>query len=96
MDKMSNSKFQEVSSFQNIHKNEDLLFGLWKDKDEPVEDVVRIIRQDRTKQFSMEKRIPFDLCLPSDELNIRVENLKNNKNTQIYKSADKLSEDLGI
>lgn len=52
MDKMSNSKFQEVSSFQNIHKNEDLLFGLWKDIDEPVEDVVRIIRQDRTKQFS--------------------------------------------
>lgn len=47
-------------------------------------------------KVSMEKRIPFDLSLSSDELNTRVENLKNNKNTQIYKSADKLFEDLGI
>lgn len=47
-------------------------------------------------KVSMEKRIPFDLSLPSDELNTRVENLKTDKNTQIYKSADKLFEDLGI
>jgi len=41
-------------------------------------------------KVSMEKRIPFELSLPSDELNARVENIKENKNIEIYKSADKL------
>ena len=47
-------------------------------------------------KVSMEKRIPFELSLPSDELNSRVENIKTDKNIKIYKSADKLFEDLGI
>lgn len=47
-------------------------------------------------KVSMEKRIPFELSLPSDELTARVENIKADKNTLIYESADKLFEDLGI
>lgn len=47
-------------------------------------------------KVSMDKRIPFDLSLPSDELNARVENIKTDKNVKIYQSADKLFEDLGI
>ncbi len=47
-------------------------------------------------KVSMEKKIPFELSLPSDELNKRVENIKADKNIEIYKSADKLFEDLGI
>ncbi|MBN2965215.1 type II toxin-antitoxin system RelB/DinJ family antitoxin [Sulfurospirillum sp. T05] len=47
-------------------------------------------------KVSMEKRIPFELSLPSDELNRRVENVKADKNTLVYESADKLFEDLGI
>lgn len=47
-------------------------------------------------KVSMEKKIPFELSLPSDELNKRVENIKTDKNIKIYKSADKLFEDLGI
>lgn len=38
----------------------------------------------------------FDLSLPSEELNARVENIKTDKNVKIYQSADKLFEDLGI
>jgi len=47
-------------------------------------------------KVSMEKRIPFELSLPSDELKTRAENIKTDKNTKIYQSADKLFEDLGI
>ncbi len=47
-------------------------------------------------KVSMEKKIPFELSLPSDELNERVEHIKTDKNTQIYKSANELFENLGI
>ncbi|MBU0560652.1 MAG: type II toxin-antitoxin system RelB/DinJ family antitoxin [Bacteroidetes bacterium] len=47
-------------------------------------------------KVAMEKSIPFDLSLPSDELENRIKNLNTNKNTQIYTSANKLFEDLGI
>lgn len=47
-------------------------------------------------KVSMEKKIPFELSLPSDELTDRVQNIKDKKNTTTYKRADKLFEDLGI
>lgn len=47
-------------------------------------------------KVAMEKAIPFELSLPSKELEKRTNNLKNNKNTQIYNTANELFEDLGI
>jgi DNA-damage-inducible protein J len=47
-------------------------------------------------KVAMEKAIPFDLSLPSKELEGRVANLDANKNTQIYNTANELFEDLGI
>jgi DNA-damage-inducible protein J len=47
-------------------------------------------------KVAMEKAIPFDLSLPSKELERRVTNLGANKNTQIYNTANELFEDLGI
>ena len=47
-------------------------------------------------KVSMEKKIPFELSLPSDELIDRTQNIKENKNTTTYKTTDKLFEDLGI
>jgi len=47
-------------------------------------------------KVAMEKRIPFDLSIPSEELEKRISNLEKNKHTQIYNSANELFEDLGI
>lgn len=47
-------------------------------------------------KVAMEKAIPFDLSLPSKELEDRINNLKTNKNTEIYNTANELFEDLGI
>ena len=47
-------------------------------------------------KVSMEKAIPFDLSIPSDELEGRVENIKADKNKEVYKTANQLFEDLGI
>ena len=47
-------------------------------------------------KVSMEKSIPFDLSMPSEELSKRVKNIQNDKNTQIYKTSNELFEDLGI
>ena len=47
-------------------------------------------------KVALEKGIPFDLKLPSEELERRVENLEKKENTQIYKNAQELFEDLGI
>jgi len=47
-------------------------------------------------KVAMEKGIPFDLKLPSDELLNRVDNIKQDKNTQTYKNSDELFDDLGI
>ncbi len=44
MDKMSNSELQDVLSIKTTHKDDNLLFGLWKDRNESVEDVVRNIK----------------------------------------------------
>ena len=47
-------------------------------------------------KVSMEKSIPFELSLPSKELERRKNNLEKDKNTQVYKTANELFEDLGI
>lgn len=47
-------------------------------------------------KVAMEKKIPFDLSLPSDELELRAENIDNKKNTEIYETANELFEELGI
>ncbi len=47
-------------------------------------------------KVAMEQGIPFDLTLPSKELENRLENMETNTNTQTYKTTDALFEDLGI
>jgi DNA-damage-inducible protein J len=47
-------------------------------------------------KVTMEKGFPFELSLPSDELNKRTKNIDDNTNTQTYTSADELFKDLGI
>jgi len=47
-------------------------------------------------KVAMEKGMPFDLSLPSDELVERIEHLKKEKETQTYKNSDALFDDLGI
>ena len=47
-------------------------------------------------KVAMEKSIPFDLSLPSIDLEERYDNLTKEKNTQIYETANELFEDLGI
>jgi len=47
-------------------------------------------------KVAMEKSIPFDLSLPSDDLMERYNNLNKNTNTQIYATANELFEDLGV
>lgn len=47
-------------------------------------------------KVAMEKAIPFELSLPSKELENRINNIENNKNTQIFNTANELFEDLGI
>lgn len=47
-------------------------------------------------KVAMEKSIPFDLSLPSDDLEERYKNLNKNTNTQIFATANELFEDLGI
>jgi DNA-damage-inducible protein J len=47
-------------------------------------------------KVSMEKSIPFELSLPSDELLTRKNNLDKDKNTQVFETSNELFEDLGI
>ena len=47
-------------------------------------------------KVTMEKGIPFDLTLPSDELKNRLINIERDINTQTYKTSDALFDDLGI
>ncbi len=47
-------------------------------------------------KVAMEKAIPFDLSIPTEELNKREKNIQEDKNTQVYKTSNELFEDLGI
>ena len=47
-------------------------------------------------KVAMEKGIPFDLTIPSDELESRLSNIETDTNTQTYKTTDALFDDLDI
>jgi len=47
-------------------------------------------------KVAMEKGIPFDLTLPSEELKGCLQNMETNTNTQTYKTTDTLFEDFEI
>ena len=47
-------------------------------------------------KVAMEKGIPFELKIPSKELEKRINNLEKNKNTQTYSNSKELFDDLGI
>ena len=47
-------------------------------------------------QSVMERGIPFDVKIPSDELKRRTKNIENDTNTQDYKDTKELFADLGI
>jgi len=47
-------------------------------------------------KVAMEKAIPFDLSLPTEELNKREKNIQKDKNIEVYKTSNELFEDLGI
>ncbi len=47
-------------------------------------------------KVAMEKAIPFELSLPSEELENRISNLNIDKNTHVYDTANELFEDIGI
>ena len=44
----------------------------------------------------MERGIPFELKLPSKELEKRIDNLEKNKNVKTYSNSKELFDDLGI
>ncbi len=45
---------------------------------------------------SIEKKIPFELALPSEDVKKRIENLENDINTETYNTAEDLFKKLGI
>ena len=47
-------------------------------------------------KVAMEKKIPFELGLPSDDLIQRAENLKNETNVLVYSSSEEAFKELGI
>jgi len=47
-------------------------------------------------KVAMEKRIPFDISLPTDELVSRIDNLEKQKDTKVFKDSDELFKELNI
>jgi len=47
-------------------------------------------------KVAMEKGIPFELKLPSEDLEKRINHLEKNKNIQTYSNSKELFDDLGI
>ena len=45
---------------------------------------------------ALEKRIPFEICIPSNELIDRIHNIENNKDVEIYDTAEEFFTELGI
>ena len=52
--------------------------------------------QNLENRVNMEKKIPFELGLPSDDLIQRAENLKNETNVSVYSSSEEAFKELGI
>jgi len=47
-------------------------------------------------KVALEKGIPFNLKLPNEELENRIKNIEEDKNTKTYNSSKELFDDLGI
>ncbi|MBL7010024.1 MAG: type II toxin-antitoxin system RelB/DinJ family antitoxin [Candidatus Marinimicrobia bacterium] len=47
-------------------------------------------------KVAMEQKIPFELSLPTEELEMRAKNINNKENIEIYETANELFEELGI
>ncbi len=47
-------------------------------------------------KVAMERGIPFELNLPSEELEKRIDNIEKNKNIKTYSNSKELFNDLGI
>jgi DNA-damage-inducible protein J len=47
-------------------------------------------------KVALEKRIPFDISLPSDELKNRIERLESGSDTQKFTNSDDVFKELGI
>jgi DNA-damage-inducible protein J len=47
-------------------------------------------------KVALEKRIPFEIGIPSKELAKRIRNIENDKDTEIYETAEELFKELGI
>jgi len=47
-------------------------------------------------KVAMEKGIPFELKILSEELEKRIDNIENNKNIKTYNNSKEFFEDLGI
>ncbi len=47
-------------------------------------------------KVAMEKKIPFELGIPSDDVMQRAKNLKNETNVSVYNSSEEVFKELGI
>jgi DNA-damage-inducible protein J len=47
-------------------------------------------------KVALEKRIPFDISLPSEELSKRIDRLETNAETKTFNNTDNLFKELGI
>jgi len=67
---------------------------------EKVFDVLGLSFGDAVNLFlakvALEKRIPFEVGIPSDKLVERIHNIENNEDVEIYNTAEELFKKLGI
>ncbi len=47
-------------------------------------------------KVAMEKKIPFEISLPTDELVSRIDNIENRKEIKTFKDSDELFKELNI
>ena len=47
-------------------------------------------------KVALEKKIPFEVGIPSDKLIERIHNIENNEDVEIYNTAEELFKELGI
>ena len=47
-------------------------------------------------KVAMEKKIPFEISLPTDELISRIDNIENRKEIKTFKDSDELFKELNI
>jgi DNA-damage-inducible protein J len=47
-------------------------------------------------KVALEKKIPFEIGIPSEELTNRIRNIEHDKDIEIYEKAEELFKELGI